>query len=177
MILTTRRLELRPVRADDASLYFALNRRPEVAVPGGFLPWTLPLARKRLREGAALWKDLDGERAFAIALKAGGTWIGGITLRWPHRGVGELGYGVTPEHWGRGYATEAVIAVLGFAFARRGAHRVQATCWVGNPASAKVLKKAGLREEGVLRGFLKRGQDVRDERMFGITRWDWRARR
>ena len=58
------------------------------------------------------------------------------------------------------------------AFDKLGAHRVQATCWVKNARSAGVLKNAGLRKEGRLSGFLKRGRWVRDEFMFGLARKD-----
>lgn len=88
------------------------------------------------------------------------------------RSVGELGYSIHPRFWGNGYASEAVRRVVDLAFGELGAHRVQATCWVKNPRSAGVLKNAGLRKEGTLRGYLKRGRMVRDEFMFGLARKD-----
>lgn len=69
--------------------------------------------------------------------------IGGI---WLHEtdGGAELGYWLTPEVWGRGYATEAASAVL--RLARTLGHRiVVAKALIDNPASGRVLEKVGLR--------------------------------
>lgn len=113
---------------------------------------------------------LEYDSLDAVAIPAG-------FLRWPHRGLGEIGYGLHPRNWGRGYATEAVKRITALAFDRFGAHRVQATCWAKNAASARVLVKAGYNKEGRLRGYLKRGDAVRDEFMFGLARADRRRRR
>lgn len=57
-------------------------------------------------------------------------------------------------------------------FERLGLHRLSATCDPGNAASIRVLEKAGLRREGLLRGlYLVRGQH-RDRLMFGCVRGD-----
>ncbi|MDX6770343.1 MAG: GNAT family protein [Elusimicrobiota bacterium] len=175
--LSTRRLLLRPVVLADAPRFAACSRDPRVAVPVGIAaPWTLAQARARVREARALMR---GRRLLAVSLflRGDGRWVGSLNLRWPHPGVGELGYYLLPEHWGRGYATEVVRFVVDLAFREHGAHRVQATAWVRNPASARVLLKAGLRKEGRLRGYLKRGDEVRDEFVFGVTRGDWRKTR
>lgn len=69
-----------------------------------------------------------------------------------------LGYWIAREHWGKGFATEAARAVL--AIARTLGHRrVAASHFVDNPASGKVLRKAGFRATGEVRpGFsLARG--------------------
>lgn len=169
--LRTARLILRPQRPADAAALFAHRSRPEVAVPGGFLrPRSLAETRRAARRAAAEWRRKGPHRRmYSLFLRRGGAWIGAVSLRWPHHGVGELGYGIEPAHQGNGYATEAVRAVVRLAF-RLGAHRVQATCWVRNAASAKVLARAGLRKEGRLSGYLRRGSVVRDEFMFGLAR-------
>lgn len=177
--LSTRRLLLKPVALADAPLFAACSRDPRVAAPVGIgAPWSLAAAKKRVREARTLMRG-RGQRLLAVSLflRSDGTWIGSLNLRWPHGGVGELGYYVLPEHWNKGYATEAVRRVVDLAFRELGAHRVQATAWTRNPGSARVLRKAGLRMEGRLRGFLKRAGEVRDEFIFGITRRDWSASR
>jgi [ribosomal protein S5]-alanine N-acetyltransferase len=62
---------------------------------------------------------------------------------------------VRPDHWGQGYASEAAAAILHFAFASLGLHRVQATCRPENVASARVLEKIGMVEEGLLRDHIR----------------------
>lgn len=180
MRLLTRRLVLRPFRLDDLEPFHAHVSRPEVSVPLGMgaPPRTLAQTRRRVRRLLAEARGTRPKRLqFAILARRGGAWLGACVLRWPHKGVGELGYSIAAEAWGRGYATEAVRALVALAFRRLGAHRVQATCWVRNAGSSKVLTKAGLRREGRLRGFLRHGDEVRDEYVYGMTRADWNAAR
>ena len=179
MKLTTRRLILRPLAIADARILYEVGSREDVSRPAGF-PRTRSLAasRARVRRTIAACRKGDPKPlSFSIVLKTGGTWVGSVSLGWPHAGIGQLGYLIHPDRQGRGYATEAVRKVVETAFARFGAHRVQATCWVRNAGSARVLRKAGLRREGTLRGYLKRSGEVRDEYIWGMTRADWRARR
>jgi RimJ/RimL family protein N-acetyltransferase len=68
---------------------------------------------------------------------------------------GEIWYLVEPESWGKGIATEAAKHLLDFGFGELGLHRIWATCLPENPASARVLEKAGMRKEGFLVGNLK----------------------
>jgi ribosomal-protein-alanine N-acetyltransferase len=77
--------------------------------------------------------------------------------------VAELGYGLGRAYWGRGYATEAVGAMLDHARSL-GLHRLEAYSFVDNPASARVLEKAGFTDLGVIiRNYPARGgrRDVR----------------
>lgn len=177
--LTTKRLILRPLVLSDAAFLYEVGAREDVSRPAGF-PRTRTVAASRARVRrtmAACRRGEPGPLSFSILRKTGGIWLGNVSLGWPHAGVGQLGCLVHPDHWGRGYAPEAARKVLDAAFARLGAHRVQATCWVKNARSARVLRKIGLRREGRLRGYLKRSGEVRDEYIWGMTRADWLASR
>jgi ribosomal-protein-alanine N-acetyltransferase len=61
---------------------------------------------------------------------------------------GEIWYLVHPDSWGKGVATEAARQLLDFGFGELALHRIRATCLPENPASARVLEKAGMRNEG-----------------------------
>ena len=63
----------------------------------------------------------------------------------------ELGYVLARGHWGRGYMTEAVKALVDWAVQQSEIYRVWAVCDVDNSASARVMEKAGMRREGILR--------------------------
>jgi RimJ/RimL family protein N-acetyltransferase len=63
----------------------------------------------------------------------------------------ELGYALARPFWGQGLATEAVHAVVDLALVQPAIYRVWAVCDLENPASARVLEKAGMQREGVLR--------------------------
>lgn len=175
VILKTRRLVLRPIRMADLPSIYGHACHEIVAKNAGFpSPKSIADTRKYVRLHASAWQESE-PRIFTFSmLDKNSRWVGGINLRWAHVGVGEIGYSVHPDHWGHGYAPEAVKKIVDWAF-RQGAHRVQATCWTGNQRSAKVLVKSGFKKEGKLRDYFKRGDWVRDEFMWGVTRTDWKA--
>ena len=73
-----------------------------------------------------------------------------------YRGTAELGYWLGEEYWGRGIATRAVRAVSRWAFENFPLERIQARVFSSNPASCRVLEKAGFTYEGrQRRGALK----------------------
>ncbi|WP_254552139.1 GNAT family N-acetyltransferase [Kitasatospora sp. MMS16-BH015] len=81
---------------------------------------------------------------------------------------GEITYALHPRAWGRGVGTATARALLTVAFGELGLHRVQATCDPRNLGSARVLAKAGLREEGLLRHTALLRDGWRDSLVFGL---------
>ncbi len=63
----------------------------------------------------------------------------------------ELAYYFARQHWGHGFATEAVRAAIDYAFGVIGVRRVEARCVVENKASERVMQKSGLEYRGTLR--------------------------
>ncbi len=82
---------------------------------------------------------------FAIRLKETGRLIGILSLFDEKDGACEIGYGLGSDHWGHGYATEAVKRFLRYLFDERGCHTVYASCFPGNDASRRVMEKCGMR--------------------------------
>ena len=85
----------------------------------------------------------------AIVLSATGEPIGWIGFGPPNdpadpRGDIDFGYALRREFWGQGYTTEALIGMIGFIFATTTAQRIFGECEVANPASARVMEKAGM---------------------------------
>jgi [ribosomal protein S5]-alanine N-acetyltransferase len=82
-----------------------------------------------------------------------GTLIGSAGLRDidPEHSQAELGFWIGREWWGHGYAREAAAAVIRFGFESLGLNRIYAHHMRRNPASGRVLKAAGMQQEGVLR--------------------------
>lgn len=64
---------------------------------------------------------------------------------------GDIGYEVAPEHWDQGYATEAAQTMVRLGFQELGLHRISSWCIADNAASARVLEKVGMKQEGRLR--------------------------
>ncbi len=115
---------------------------------------------------------------FAVTLAATGELIGNCGVRKESADALEasLGYELAPDHWGKGYATEAARAVLAFGFARLGAHRITAECVAENAASAHVLTKIGFQLEGRLREKEFYKGRWWDTLLFAILEPEWRIR-
>jgi [ribosomal protein S5]-alanine N-acetyltransferase len=69
-------------------------------------------------------------------------------------GHAEVGYEIARRHWGRGFAPEAVAAILRYGFTVLGLHRIEAGVLPENDASVRVLQKLGFVEEGTRRDYL-----------------------
>ena len=151
--LHTDRLTLRPYVADDADALLPIYSRPDVA---RFLleePWTARVTREKTAE-RVLKTDLDGETgALSLVIEHDGVVIGDVSLWFTdrERRVAEIGWVLDPDHGGRGFATEAVKAVLGLAFDQYKVHRVAAQMDGRNTASAKLASNAGMQREAYLR--------------------------
>ena len=68
---------------------------------------------------------------------------------------GEIGYVLSPEVWGRGYAVEALRALLSFGFGTLGLARIEARIIAGNEPSLRVTEKLGMTCEGYLRNGMR----------------------
>lgn len=81
-----------------------------------------------------------------IVEREGGSVVGSISLLWPPReGALEIGYGIVASRRGRGYASEATRALVELALSLPDVHTVYADVELSNPASVRVLERAGLR--------------------------------
>jgi len=112
------------------------------------------------------WLDsvvgINPQTNFAIALNDEAIGGVGYTIQHDveHRSA-EIGYWLGQEFWGRGIATEALRAVTEYAFATHDLCRVHAHVFSWNPASARVLEKAGYQLEARLRkSVTKNGQTI-----------------
>jgi ribosomal-protein-alanine N-acetyltransferase len=96
--------------------------------------------------------DLDGEAIGGIGLTLGED---------IERCSAEVGYWLGSQYWGRGIATSALARICQYAFEELGFLRIFATPLVWNPASLRVLEKAGFQQEGIMRSAcIKNGQVV-----------------
>lgn len=89
----------------------------------------------------------------------------------------DLGYCIGKAYWGKGYAAEAVSAVLDYMFFNVGINRIEAYHAVGNPASGRVMQKAGMTFEGHARQKYRNRDGFQDCDMYGITRADWEIKK
>ena len=151
--LRTDRLLLRKIRTSDASDMYEYSCRPETSE---YLLWDVhPYYSYTLEVAKYLQKEYSEGKCmdFAIEYKENGKMIGtvGFTSFDEKNSVAEAGYVISPDYWGKGIATEALTALLNFAFCELGVNRVEAKYIIENKPSLKVMEKCGLKPEGVLR--------------------------
>jgi RimJ/RimL family protein N-acetyltransferase len=154
--LRTRRLVIRPPRrGDDRLVYPAVRESMKELAP--WLIWATVAydaksARAFVRDAM---RDYTAGRGYALLMfTRGGDFVGGTGFH--VRGTAsaryyEIGYWCRSSLAGRGYVTEAVNALLRYAFKSREVHRVEIRCDPRNRASERVIRKAGLQKEGLLR--------------------------
>jgi RimJ/RimL family protein N-acetyltransferase len=120
------------------------------------LEWPHPFSTANARSTIAAQASVyQAGRAihFAIERRDRPGLVGGIELSAldnPHR-CAELRFWIAQPEWGRGFATEAARAVLRFGFRDQGLHRIDAMHLVRSEAAGAVLRKIGMRQEGLLR--------------------------
>jgi len=108
-----------------------------------------------------------------FAIEVDGEALGGIgftVLDDVHRRVAEIGYWVGRREWGRGLATEALRAVSAYAFAQHGLVRLQACVFAWNPASVRVLEKAGYSCEARLKHAVTKDGETTDMLIYALLR-------
>jgi ribosomal-protein-alanine N-acetyltransferase len=113
--------------------------------------------RRRLRHYQRELREDQGYPLF-IFRESDGALLGGLTISNVRRGVTQaagIGYWIGAPYTGRGYMSDAVQAVLPFAFGNLRLHRLEAACLPNNVASMRVLEKAGFQREGLARRYLK----------------------
>jgi [ribosomal protein S5]-alanine N-acetyltransferase len=152
-LLETPRLRLRPMRVSDAQRVQQLAGDERVALSTELIPHPYPdgAAQAWIEVQPRLWREAR-EGVWAIAWRESDELIGALSLSFAlGRHTATVGYWVGHLYWGRGVATEALRAATAGAFDQLGLHRLQATHRTDNPASGRVMEKAGWRFEGVFR--------------------------
>ena len=169
--LRTDRLMLRPFRVEDATWAEALVSDKEIAKMTSTIPHPYP------KGGALSWiasqmREFADGKVISFAITLDGEGVGSISLmdiQSDHRRV-ELGYWIGKPFWGNGYATEAVKAVIAFAFEELNLLRVHAWHMTRNPASGRVMEKCGMVREGVMRQHIQKWGEMHDVVLYGIVK-------
>ncbi|GGH23568.1 GNAT family N-acetyltransferase [Paenibacillus segetis] len=152
-ILETDRLLLRLVEKTDVEQLYEVLSDAEVAKFDYFHPLT---SLDQALEFIARFKnelEENEEITWGIILKETNRLIGTCCLGSFDDGARrvEIGYDIAQAEWGKGYATEALGAVINYGFNTMNLNRIEATITPGNDASVKVLKKLNFEHEGIVR--------------------------
>ncbi|UFU04069.1 GNAT family N-acetyltransferase [Ruania suaedae] len=147
------RVRLRAFTATDAHLVAEL-------AADSYIPTIGSVPARVDKDGAAAWITRQLARSeqgtgysFAVAERATDRAVGnaGLSLRALDQGRASAGYAIAPSSRGRGYATDALMALTAFAWTIEGLHRVELFIEPWNVASVRVAERSGYRQEGLLR--------------------------
>ena len=174
--IETEGLLLRPLRATDAPRLVKLANRPEIAHMLASMPH--PYSLSDAEDFLDSVRKLPADAAsFAITLKdapdqlIGGTGYGAPVNRTdkPQNEI-DFGYWLGMDYWGNGYATEAARAVIRHAFAVNSIEQIDTEYLTINPASGRVLAKAGFVDKGEITCYSRGSGQTRPSRKMVLTR-------
>ena len=170
MHLNLKQFTIRPWRLDDAGSLarHANNRKVWIALRDLFPhPYTIEDAHTFLKS------VISSEPVTLFCVEANEAAVGAIGIRIGadvHRHTAELGYWLSQKFWGRGIMTEAVAAFTDFCFEEFQLRRVYAEPFANNPASARVLEKAGFAFEGRLKNNVLKNGELLDSLLYARTK-------
>lgn len=169
-------LMMRPLESRDASAIRILAAAPEIAA-NTFVPHPYPpdAADEFINTAQDKWRK-DEAFVFGIIEKRCGSFAGcmGIHPVAEHNRA-EVGYWIGKPYWGRGLATAALRLIIRFGFETLELNRVEAGHFEYNPASGRVMKKAGMRFEGRRRQFLMHREQYKNVLWYAILREDYES--
>ena len=148
--LETVRLLIRPFQEEDADAFFACCQNPNLGNNAGWAP------HKTIEESREILQNvfIGQENIWAMILKDAQQLIGSIGIvpdpKRENPQVRMLGYWLDEAHWGKGYMTEAVQAILNYGFNELQLSLITANCYPHNKRSQQVLERNGFIYEGVL---------------------------
>ena len=162
MIIQGKKVVLRAIEMEDCELVQEMFNDPEIEnLVGG---WAFPLslfAQKRWMESH--YNDQNGLRLVIDTKEDGSVGIFTLTdIDWKNR-RGVIGCKISLNgNRFKGYGSDAVMAIMRYAFAELGFHRLDASWLVMHPVSGNILAKLGFVKEGVKREYIYKGGKFRD---------------
>lgn len=173
------RLTLRRYRfGDGAAMFAALAPHREELMQ--WMEW--PRRHQRVEDSESYARRMHAEfmlrRSMPMAILEAGSdrYLGGAGFHAPDWSTpkAEIGYFLVSTARGKGFATDVVRLQVHYAFEQMQVNRLWGSCDAGNDSSAGVMRRAGLREEGVMRAETRDHHgNVRDTRLFGLTIGDF----
>lgn len=175
--LETERLILRRFTIDDAeAAYYNWTSDSEVSK---YMRWEYHKSLEETQTKINDWINRYGNNNFyqwAITFKDSDEPIGAIGLFVVNENdmCGDFAYSISRKYWSMGVASEAFKAVLKFAFETVGFNRIESYHSVNNPASGRVMLKAGMKLEGLARQKYKSNVGFEDSFMYSILKEEFK---
>ena len=171
--IQTDRLLIRAIEMKDKEDFFHYRSMPQVYKYQTWKPRQIREIEEFIRKNAGVCPNtVNAWLQLAICLKEG-RMIGDIGIHFTEDHQIEIGYTLSPEHQGNGYAFEAVKVVINYAFLEWKKHRITASVDPENTQSIKLLEKLGFRKEAhFVKSFLMDGQWC-DDYVYAMLEEDW----
>lgn len=165
---------MRPIEKVDIATIQRLAAAEAIA-KNTYVPHPYPpgAAAEFVNKAREQWRA-DEAYVFAIIERTSDEFAGCMGIHpLPQHNRAEVGYWIGLPYWGRGLATAALRLIIRFGFDELKLNRIAAGHFPHNPASGRVMQKANMRYEGVLRGALLHQDSYKDEVRYAILRADY----
>lgn len=177
--LRNKKIALREFLESDWPVIHALYNKPETVRynPSGF-PENEQATKELVKNWAAQHRAVTRNKfTFLITDGIDESFIGVISLdlgKEKYRN-GEVWYKLDPLKWGKGYGTQALKTIIEFGFNALNLHRIECGCSINNIASIRVMEKAAMTKEGILRSLLPLEDGWHDGCIYSILKSEWNA--
>jgi RimJ/RimL family protein N-acetyltransferase len=176
----TERLTIRPAEPADLAAVFEYRSREDVGQwmpdrPASYDAWLLQLGKSGVLE-RTLVVELDGTVIGDLYLHLENGWAQRDVREAAQDSQAEVGWAFSPDHQGRGYATEAVTELVRICFEELGVRRLTAVAFADNAPSLRVMEKVGMQREAWHRSeSLHRDLGWVDSVVYALLADDWRT--
>lgn len=173
--LLTTRLRLTEAQVEHAPAIFEILSNPEVVRYYGMDPFQELAQAENIVQHFKNNFDIKKGMRWAIINNQSNRFVGTIGLNNLAIGMkkAEVGFEIHPDFWRSGITSEALQAVLDYAFEELDLQRIGAVTFPANEASIGLLKKQGFMEEGKLRSYLFQNGQSHDALVFSLLREEW----
>lgn len=174
-IITTPRLVLRWISADDVDALYEIFSDPKVMRYWSSGPLPNREAAAELQCEIAESNQSNLRWKWGVALRDSNNLIGTATLFNVDlsNGRAEIGYALGSAHWGKGYINEALTALVSHAFEVLDLRRLEADVDPRNTSSIRTLERLGFQREGLLRERWHVEGEIQDAFFYGLLRREW----
>lgn len=170
--LETDRLQLREITHEDAqNIYDCFSNAKVTRYYGQDTLTTIEQAHQFVEIFEKNYKEKRGIR-WGIQIKGTKTLIGtiGFNVWSPKHKRAEIGYEIHPDHWRKGYATEAVSKVVSYGLEELELTRIGAIVFIDNKPSNDLLQKLGFEKEGILRNYMYQNGIPHDTNVYSLLK-------
>ncbi|PFA70466.1 GNAT family N-acetyltransferase [Bacillus sp. AFS015802] len=176
-VFETERLMLRQISMEDVDFLYELYTSEEVLRYFGMSPIDSKDVAVSMVENYEKHLESGGPMRFAIVEKSTGKMIGTCGFHAISKSYKrcEIGYDLSPGHWGKGIMGEALSPLLSYLFTDKGMNRVGAVIVPYNKASSRVVEKLGFKQEGLLRDYILQGDRAYDAHMYSLLKKEWNS--